>query len=242
MSEPTLESQTLTRLRAESRRFAYRVAHRLRESRPVSRVLTNQFHKLYYDASDTWTGLKWLGVQTQKFPGDLWVYQEIITEVRPDWIIESGTNQGGSALFLASVCDAVGHGRVISIDIEAPRSPPQHPRLEYITGSSTSTAVLNQLHERLAQTAKVMVMLDSDHSFEHVLQELRLYSDLVTAGSYLIVEDTNLAGHPVKTYLSDGPFEAVKEFQATDRRFSIDHSREKFFLTFNPSGFLRRDA
>lgn len=205
-------------------------------------MLTNQFHKLYYDASETWTDLKWLGVQAQKFPGDLWVYQEIIAEQRPDWIIESGTNRGGSALFLASVCEALGHGRVISIDVQAPSSPPQHPRLEYIVGSSTSGEVLAQLQDRVGGAAGVMVLLDSDHSFGHVQRELDLYSDLVTPGSYLVVEDTNLAGHPVKSYLHAGPYEAVREFLATDSRFAIDRSREKFFLTFNPNGFLRRAA
>jgi cephalosporin hydroxylase len=240
MSLTARRSEKPPRCLSERRRFTYRVAHRVRESRPVARFLTNQFHKLYYDASDTWTGLKWLGVQAQKFPGDLWVYQEIMAELRPDWIIECGTNQGGSALFLASVCEALGHGRVISVDIKLPASPREHPRLEYIAGSSTSDRVVSQLRERVAEAPSVMVMLDSDHSYAHVRQELRLYGELVTPGSYLIVEDTNLAGHPVKSYLGDGPFEAVAEFLATDSRFSVDQSREKFFLTFNPSGFLRR--
>jgi cephalosporin hydroxylase len=204
--------------------------------------VTNQFHKLYYDASDTWTELTWLGVQTQKFPGDLWVFQEIMAELRPDWIVESGTNQGGSALFLASVCDALGHGRIISIDVVEPKAAPAHPRIEYITGSSTSAAVIEHLRDRVRDAERVIVMLDSDHSRAHVLNELRQYSELVTPGSYLIVEDTNLAGHPVKPYLADGPHEAVREFLSTDHRFSIDRSREKLFMTFNPDGFLRRAA
>jgi len=92
----------------------------------------------------------------------------------------------------------------------------------------------------VAEDDRVLVLLDSDHSKDHVLAELRAYSGFVTAGSYLIVEDTNIGGHPVSTDAGPGPMEAVDEFLAENRTFAIDESKEKFFLTFNPRGYLRR--
>ena len=194
-------------------------------------MLTNQFHKLYYDASETWTDLKWLGVQAQKFPGDLWVYQEIITEQRPDWIIESGTNRGGSALFLASVCEALGHGRVIldrrpSPIIASTASPPRvHRRLVHLGRGPRSIAGSRWRRRRSHGPARLRSQLRARCS-----GKLDLYSDLVTPGSYLVVEDTNLAGHPVKSYLRAGPYEAVREFLATNSLVppSIDRARNSF--------------
>jgi cephalosporin hydroxylase len=87
-----------------------------------------------------------------------------------------------------------------------------------------------------------MAVLDSNHHKEHVLSELRAYSRIVTVGQYLIVEDTNLNGRPVLPEYGPGPHEAVQEFLAEDRRFEVDRSREKFMMTFNPGGFLKRVA
>lgn len=203
-------------------------------------VAADEFHRLYYDAGlagGTWMNTRWLGVSTQKCPLDLWIYQEILHEVGPDWIIESGTADGGSALFLASICDLLDHGRIITIDTED-RARPSHPRIDYFTGSLTDPALVARTRERVGGV--VMVILDSDHSLRHVRAELKALAPLVTPGSYLIVEDTNLNGNPVFEDFGPGPMEAVTEFVGEHPEFVADRSREKFLLTFNPRGYLRR--
>jgi cephalosporin hydroxylase len=203
--------------------------------------LVNSFHRLYYDSGPrTWRDTYFLGVTTYKCPLDLWVYQEIVFETRPDLIVETGTACGGSGLYLASLCDLVGNGEVVSIDIERPEDLPSHKRLTFLTGSSVSDQITDDIRSRAAGAQSVLVILDSDHSRAHVSEELRVYSSLVTVGSYLIVEDTNINGHPVYVEFGEGPWEAVRDFLEEDDRYVIDRTREKFFMTFNPSGFLRR--
>lgn len=199
------------------------------------------FHRLYYEKEEsTWKNTSWLGVPIQKCPLDCWIYQEILTELRPHMIVETGTNRGGSALFLASLCDLLGAGHVITIDIEQFENRPTHPRITYLVGSSTDPAVVAEVHQRVAGASPVMVILDSDHSEAHVARELDLYSPLVTESSYLIVEDTNINGHPVLPTSGPGPMESVETFVRKNPSFVVDRTREKFFMTFNPSGHLRR--
>jgi len=207
----------------------------------AKRTIVNRFTVLYYAlAQQTWKNTRWLGINLWKNPLDLWVYQELIHEHRPDLIIETGTWAGGSALFLASLCDLINHGRVITIDIETLDNRPEHERIAYITGSSLDPTVINPVVEQARTCETVMVLLDSDHNKAHVLNELRIYAPLVTVGSYVVVEDTNINGHPVARSFGPGPMEAVDEFLAEDSRFEIDLTPEKFLHTFNPHGFLRR--
>jgi cephalosporin hydroxylase len=110
----------------------------------------------------------------------------------------------------------------------------------YVQGSSTDEHVLEIVRSAVTVAEKVMVVLDSDHSADHVFNEMCSYADFVTPGSYLIVEDTNINGWPVVADFGPGPMEAVDKFLLQDDRFLIDGTREKFFLTFNPRGFLRR--
>ena len=201
--------------------------------------VTEAFHRLYYDTA-VWKDTYWLGVRTQKCPLDLWVYQEILHEVRPDLVIETGTAHGGSAYYLASVMDLLGRGEIVTVDIHPVEGRPEHARITYLTGSSTADEVVEQV-ERLAEGhERILVILDSDHSREHVLDELRIYSRFVSPGSYLIVEDTNVNGHPAKPEHGPGPMEALEEFLPGTDEFEMDAAREKFFLTFNPRGFLRK--
>jgi cephalosporin hydroxylase len=210
-----------------------------------AREVVERFHRLYYDTPEhTWQNTRWLGTPLQKFATDLWIYQELIDEVRPDLIIETGTDRGGSALFMASICDLLNHGRIVTIDVlNGPAvlgSLPLHPRIEYVQGSSVSEEVKNRILALITPDSKIMVVLDSDHSKDHVLKEIQFYSQLVSVGSYLIVEDTNINGNPVFPDYGPGPKEAVETFLLFDREFEVDVSREKFFLSANPGGYLKR--
>ncbi|HEY0101241.1 MAG TPA: CmcI family methyltransferase [Pyrinomonadaceae bacterium] len=201
--------------------------------------ISEQFHELYYE-SRVWRNTFWLGVETLKCPLDLWIYQELLQEVRPRYIIETGTAAGGSALFLASVCDLLGTGEIITVDIEERPARPAHARIEYLKGSSVAVDTVRAIKERVGVAAPVLAILDSDHSQQHVSQELQIYGAMVTEGSYLIVEDTNVNGHPVLQHHGAGPMEAVESFLRETPQFTPDREREKFFLTFNPKGYLRK--
>ena len=165
---------------------------------------------------------------------------EIIFEIKPDVIIECGTAKGGSALFLASMCDLVKNGKVITIDIKNIKGLPQHRRIKYLIGSSTSKEIIEKIKSLIRKNDKVMVVLDSNHTKPHVLNELRLYNKLVTKGNYLIVEDTQLNGHPVMTQFGPGPMEAVESFLKGNKDFIVDKTKEKFYMTWNPNGYLKK--
>jgi len=215
-------------------------AARFRLNRRLDRASVSRAHDVFYE-SDVWTRATWLGAQALKNPLDLWVYQEIVFETRPELIVETGTYRGGSALYLASICDLVGTGEVLSIDIEPEREDyPRHPRITYFAGrSSTDPEVLAEVRER-AGSGPILVVLDSDHSARHVAAELEAYAPLVPIGSYLIVEDTNVNGHPAAPDFGPGPMEAMWDFMATDPGFEVDAHCERYFLTQNPSGYLKR--
>jgi cephalosporin hydroxylase len=200
------------------------------------------FHQLYYHEAGeaTWRNTNWLGQRVFKCPLDLWIYQEILFEQKPDVIIECGTCLGGSALFLATMCDLLQKGRVFTIDIDPPDGKPRHPRLTYFQGSSTSEEIVRRIRNRIEPHERVLVILDSDHTKDHVLNELRIYSKMVTVGSYLIVEDGNINGHPIYPDFGPGPMEAMEEFFRENRDYVVDVEREKFLLTFNPRGYLKR--
>ena len=211
---------------------------RFRLDRRRDRVAVARAHDVLYE-SDAWTEATWLGAQALKNPLDLWVYQEIVFETKPELIVETGTYRGGSALYLASLCDLVGAGEVVSIDIEPLREDyPSHPRITYLAGrSSTDPSVVEEVRARAAGRP-ILVILDSDHSQAHVEAELATYAPLVPVGCYLIVEDSNIG--QIREDLMPGPLEAIETFLAGTDEFVIDREREKFLITFNPSGYLRR--
>lgn len=211
--------------------------------RPSEAEIVEQFHRLYYNAgavTGTHKNTFWFGVKTLKCPLDLWIYQEILFDLKPDLILETGTCHGGSAFFLASICDLLGHGRVVTIDIDPKENRPTHKRVRYLHGSSIAQNTVSLVQQEVSGSQTVLAILDSNHTKAHVLEELKIYSRFVTPGSYLIVEDSNINGHPVVPEYGPGPMEAIEEFLATTQDFSIDKAKEKFYLTYNPRGYLRK--
>lgn len=205
--------------------------------------VVRRFHQLYYlrwleRAADT-INLSWFGHRVLKCPLDLWVYQELLVRTRPDVVIETGTKFGGSALFLATIFDLIGHGCVITIDNEVQPLRPMHPRITYLDGSSIDPAVVAQVRETVG-SQRAMVVLDSDHRAVHVYQEIKAYCPLVQLGDYLIVEDTNVNGHPAYPDFGPGPMEAADKFLSENDEFMVDTHCERFLMTLNPKGYLRR--
>jgi cephalosporin hydroxylase len=209
-----------------------------------------EFHKWYYNAR-VWQTTSYHGVPCRKWPADMWNYQEILWSLAPSLVIEFGTFMGGASLFFADTLrsirpDGHGHVQVLSVDIDHRPVPAQvraRPDIEFMTCSSTAPRVRERIAElRARHPGPVFVILDSDHSQAHVRGELELLRPLLVAGDYLVVEDTNVNGHPVAPEFGPGPFEAVMEYLA---RYPNDYVRDerretKFGFTFAPRGFLIR--
>lgn len=206
------------------------------------------FHTYFYANYLNHPGpeMRYNGVPIHKHPCDLFNYQQIIFGQQPDFIIECGAFQGGATLYFANLLDLIGKGRVISVDIceregvwhEKVR---QHPRVTCLAGSSTDPAIVARVHELVGEGRNNFVILDSLHAKAHVLDELAAYSGLVGLGNYLIVEDSNLNGHPLPPsgLTGPGPFEAVEEFLRSRKDFRVDAAMEnRFLFSFAPSGYL----
>lgn len=209
----------------------------------MSQKIIDDFHRLFYD-SRAFKKCKWLGNDVWKNPLDLWLYQEIIFHHRPDIIIETGSYAGASANFMSSIMALSGYeGSIVSIDIV--RVHNTFPNVEFITGSSIDPKIVDIVTKKCFGK-KTMVVLDSDHMKDHVLKELNIYSKLVSKNQYLIVEDTNLNGHPVLSKgfngKQPGPMEALDAFLKTTNDFTIDENMNKFLLTMHPRGFLLKNV
>lgn len=214
--------------------------------------IVNVFHCLYYLNESQHSGppILYHGVPIHKHPGDLLNYQQIIFEQKPDYIIECGSYQGGSTLYFAHQLDLINKGKIISIDIcerEESWYPQvrEHDRTILIKGSSVDQAVLQQVKDIVGTAHNNLVILDSLHTKDHVLQEMLHYSDLLSSGNYMLVEDGNLNGHPLPpewhsaTAREGGPFEAIVEFFKRNEQFRLDQELEKRFLfSYAPSGYL----
>lgn len=167
----------------------------------------------------------WLGVWIEKNPLDMIILQEIIFEKRPDVIIECGTYKGGSAYYMAHLMDLMNiNGKIITIDRDVYERP-THPKIEYIHADCLTAEIPKG-------GTKTMVILDCDHSANHVYAELEKFSKYVTPGQYLIVEDT------VVSDKANGPAGAVQRFLSSNKNFRVDKSREKYGVTCNPGGYL----
>ena len=195
---------------------------------------------IIYFRSQVFEHTEWMGYKVAKCPMDMWVYQEMMHKLQTDLLIETGTLLGGSALFFAQMFELMGRGKVLSIDIELNSDLPQHPRIEYIKGSSIAPEVLDRARAAAAEANSVMVLLDSDHKAPYKHEEMRCYADFVTQGSYLIAEDTCFDAFPAFPEYGPGPAAAVQKFMAGNSDFEIDRSLERHLITFVPGGFLRR--
>lgn len=198
----------------------------------------------------------WLGVPIIQLPADVMATQEVIWATKPDIIIETGVARGGSVLFMASLLELIGNGKVIGIDIDIrPHnrdSIERHPmskRVVLIEGSSTAPATLARVRDEIPRGASVMVVLDSDHSRDHVLAELRSFGPLVTAGCYLVVADTIL-GHfePAQTprdrsklwLKGNEPLSALQAYLKETDRFEADAALNgKLIFSSSAGGYLR---
>ena len=222
--------------------FFKRVLARINRVLNPPKNIEEEFHAKYY-YSKVWSETYFLGKKIFKCPNDLWIYQELFWDVKPDVIIECGTFHGGSALYYAKLFDMMElHGEIITIDVDSMPDMPVHKRITYLLGSSTSPEIVAQVKQMVQDKRKVLVILDSDHSKEQVLRELELYHGFVTPGSYLVVEDSNINGHPVYSGFGQGPgpMEAMEKFLPAHPEFETDKSREKFFMSFNPNGYLKK--
>lgn len=200
------------------------------------------YFRWFYDQG-VWKRMHYRGVRILKFPGDLWNYQEIFTERRIQWVLETGTRHGGSALFFADLLQLNGAaGRVISIDVDpAANVVRSHPGIDFLVGDSASQAMADRVRRMLpAERGTLFAILDSDHRKEHVVRELEVYLPLLKRGDYLVVEDGCVNGHPLRPDFGPGPYEALEAFlPAHAGAFERDVAREqKFGFTFAPQGYL----
>ncbi len=196
----------------------------------------------------------WLGRPIIQFPQDIIVLQEIIWNVKPDLVIETGIAHGGSIIFYASLLELIGkNGLVIGIDNDIREhnraeieKHSMYKRIKMIEGSSIDKKVVDKVYEQAKDKKNIMVILDSNHDHEHVLNELNLYSSLVTKGSYLVVLDTVIEDMPENFFKNrpwgkgNNPKTAVWEFLKRTNRFEIDKEIEdKLLITVAPDGYLK---
>lgn len=196
----------------------------------------------------------WLGRPIIQFPQDIIATQEIIWEVKPDLIIETGIAHGGSLIFSASMLELLGgDGEVLGIDINIREhnrveieKHPMFKRITMIEGSSIDNDIAKQIHDFAKGKERILVILDSNHTHDHVLKEMELYSNLVTKRSYLIVFDTIVEDMPEDFFPNrpwgkgNNPKTAVWEFMKTNDRFEIDKEIEnKLLITVAPDGYLK---
>jgi len=195
----------------------------------------------------------WLGIPIIQYPQDIVAMQELIWKLKPDLIIETGIARGGSLIFYSSMLELLGKGEVLGIDIDirehnrkAIESHPMFKRISLIEGSSTSDETIGKVKNAIVGKNVIMVLLDSNHTYEHVIKELDLYSPFVTKGSYLVVFDTAIDDLPDELVAKrswgkgNNPKTAVHEFLKTHSNLVIDKTiQDKLLLTVAPDGYLK---
>lgn len=202
----------------------------------------------------------WLGRPIIQYPQDIVAMQELIWEIKPDLIIETGIAHGGSLIFSASmlalleICGEIEKGEVLGIDIdirahnkEAIEAHPMSKKITMFQGSSIDDDMIKKVHDFAKRGKKILVCLDSNHTHEHVLAELQAYASLVSVGSYCVVFDTVVEDLPNEIWddrpwgKGDNPKTAVWEFLKTNDDFIIDEQMDnKLLISVAPSGYLKR--
>jgi cephalosporin hydroxylase len=212
----------------------------------VAKMLYDRVGDVYLGAvvrhTDNFADVTWLGNPIWQNVLDLWTLQEVIAEIRPAVILETGTNRAGSAMFYANLLDLIDNGgRVVTVDIERMHDL-IHPRVDFLIGSSVSEEISDKMKAAAEQAeGPVMVVLDSDHRRDHVAAELELYAPLVTSGSLVLAQDGIVDAHRIFVEGRPGPGPAIAEFLARHNEFYVDESRDRRFLaTHHPRGWLRR--
>ncbi len=202
-------------------------------------------HRLNYEST-------WLGRPIIQFPTDIVAIQELVWQLQPDVIVETGVAHGGSLVLSASILELIGKGKVIGVDIEirahnraAIEAHPLKHRIELIEGSSVAPDTLDAVRYAISSAKSVLVLLDSNHTEAHVLQELELYAPLVTPGSYIVAHDGAQAwvwdiprGKP--EWKDDHPLTAIHKFLSVHPEFTSDQHWTRLRITSSPDGWLRR--
>jgi cephalosporin hydroxylase len=206
-----------------------------------------EYHKWYYN-TNVWKQTTWMGIGTWKSVSDMWNYQEILVDLKPSLVVEFGTNQGGSAVFFASVMRQIGEPfKVFSVDVtHEPLDPKARldPDVMFVQSRSNVPAIADQIRSlREEYPGPVFAILDSDHSMNHVLDEMKLLRPVLKKGDYLLVEDSMLNGHPNLPGWGPGPYEAIEAYEKEfPNDYTHDTEREnKFGFSFAPNGFLIRN-
>ncbi|MBU0686200.1 MAG: cephalosporin hydroxylase family protein [Candidatus Thermoplasmatota archaeon] len=213
--------------------------HPVREPVQDSGAFENYLNYFHTNCHEDEEAVKWMGKKAKKFPMDTWIYQEIIHDIKPDAIIEIGNLSGGSTLFLANMLDLLNNGKVIGIDIDHSEIDFKHPRITWITGDANSAGILSKVDALIRDCRNVLVIEDSSHTYENTLNVLRNYNRFVTVDSYFIVED-GICKYDFVDGPKPGPYDAVHDFLRENTSFEVDRTKEKFVLTYNPSGYLKK--
>jgi cephalosporin hydroxylase len=204
---------------------------------PMPEDLRTSFVEAFWRSKE-WQQTPWLGSWTGRPSTDLVAYQELITGVRPDFIIETGTGGGGRAFFLATICDLVGNGRVIAIDDYPVPKLVEHPRIEHVRRDPVDPETAAAVRELVGERPRALLILGAG-KMSHLMTLYEHYGPLVPVGSYIVLEDTILNGHPVWTGFGPGPWEAAKKI-ADAGEFDRDPALERYGFSFNTGGFLKR--
>jgi len=192
--------------------------------------------------------MKYQGLDMQKIPTDLWIYSEIINEVKPRIIIEIGAAGGGTALWLCHQLDILGRGRLISIDINHGGFKAEHKRIIKITGASQDKKIIDTVKKYCDEITDILLIHDGSHKKEDIKEDFKNYSDLIPVNSYFIIEDGVMDVFDWKDHRTSGhdcglvaaQEIALESFSAGKPRFIIDKEKEKYIITNNPCGFLKR--